>query len=257
MKPFWLNVIFLKGILGLNKTFDTIYLRPQDFNPIRVSHEAKSEAVCRISCVLAGDGCEAFVFKEDELKCVFGECDSDPIYVSKDHGLKIHVDSENKPAKHAHIAVFGGSNEVDMDISMKTKTSTGSPWFPDWPAPAPGYEWHPVGMFFEDGFLVCGGSGQLSCHHLKLGASAWTTVDSMIHNYTQMHQPGYIALGSNTFYVNGGYDGVNGLLNQAQTYFNGKWKKNSAFDLPLIVDRHCIARVNNRQVSIFSRHLIE
>ena len=168
--------------MGLNKTFDTIYLPTQDFNPIRVAHDAKSEDVCRMTCVLAQDDCIAFSFKEVERKCVFGNVAADPIHIVKDYGLKINVDSENKTAKHPHIAVFGGGDDVDMDISLQSKTSTGSPWFPPWPAPSS--EWQPTGMLLDDGFLVCGGGGDLNCHHLRLGANVWTTVPSIPHNGT-------------------------------------------------------------------------
>ena len=247
MKFLWLNLLLFKAIFALSKTFDTIFLRPEDFNPIKVAHEAKSEEMCRFSCVW--DDCVAFTFKEAELKRIFGNFDgvTDPIYLARGYGMKIYVDVNSKPAKHPHIAIFGGYNEVDMDISMQDETSTSTPWFPVWPAPD--QEWHPVGMFYQEGFLVCGGSGDLNCHHLKLGASSWTTVESIPHSGSAIAQMGYLALGSNTFYVNAGWETGPGFHTQGKTFFNWKWKNSVQLTTPFGVDRHCMVRIDHRRVS--------
>ena len=191
----------------------------------------------------------AYTFNDTTNACIFGDFTGieDPIYLAPGEGLRIEVDTANPvPVKSPHIAIFGGTNKVSIDISLYDDTSTTSPWFPDWPGPSD--QWWPVGTYIDNGFLVCGGNGALTCHHLKLGSDTWKVVQDIPHTGSTLHKPGYISLGSNTFWVHAGWS--SGHKRFSWHYFGGKWTLSRNFESPVAVDRHCLARIDHRRVSI-------
>ncbi len=240
-------------ILGIQKTFQTIHLRPEDFNALKVIHEATSEDLCHFNCLLAESDCQAYTFKNSTNECIFGDFTGidDPIYLASGEGLRVNVDVANPlPVKSPHIAIFGGTAINNIDISLYDGTSTTSPWFPDWPGPASA--WNPVGTFIEDGFLVCGGAGSVACRHLKLGSDTWKDIDDIPGSTGGIvYNPAAIALGCNTFWVHGGYESGTGIFDLSRIYFSGKWTESIGMTSPVQFDRHCLARIDHKRVSAF------
>ena len=106
-----------------------------------------------------------------------------------------------------HIAIIGGTGATaDYDLSLVANTSSTwlLPWTPEDTNSLSATR--PVGMLYNNGFLVCGGGLHTSCKHLPLGG---TEYDVEIPGYTTARvRPSGVEIEPGVMWVLGGRIGA-------------------------------------------------